>query len=663
MSNINIRRAVDNIRSGTTIYTPLIELIVNGIQAIAATGAEEGQIDVTILREGAKDLIDQLRPVHGFAVTDDGIGFDAQNREAFDTFYTDNKALEGGKGFGRFTCLKYFSDVRVDSVFRGREGFQQRTFTMGSDREIIVNEAIATTDRTHTGSTVTLSGVRSVKFLDKGMEVVARILVEKLLPYLVDEKTRCPRIVIHDADNEGTIVLNDYLSADDRQIEELPVANPDFALGGVAGAEGFRVRVFKIYAPRAQKSKIALVAHRREVTDATIQTFIPEFAEEFYEPSDASGRGRNFIIKAYVYGDFLDRNVSLERGAFDFGREADLLHGISQSQIEARAAEVARETVGDEITTRRDKKAQKVRDYVSEEAPWHARLIKDADLASLAMNASAEEIELYLQQEKLARETKVRRDVVQILASSDFESLGEKVAQVVDGLSQASKNDLIHYVSTRKCVLDLFRKSLELDEAGKYRSEGDVHDIIIPRRRDTDDLEYDQHNLWILDERLNFTSYLASDKPINGPGTDRTDLTAFNRKIAYRGDNEPSNPITIFEFKKPGREDFIAPSAEDPIQQIVRYVNGFRDGKFRTPEGRKVHVSDSTTFYGYVVCDLSQRVEQWLEREKNFTRMPDGLGWFYWQDKINLYVEVLSWEKLVKDAEMRNKVFFHKLGI
>jgi hypothetical protein len=534
---------------------------------------------------------------------------------------------------------------------------------MGFEKDIIINEAVVPITTGQTGSKITLAGIRSGKFPDKGLDTIARVLVEKLLPYLVDSKTLCPRIVVHDADTEAKVVLNEYLSATNRQIEELAVNTPEFTASSTTGTETFRVRVFKFYSPRSQKSKIALVAHRREVTEATIQAFIPEFAEEFYDPAPDGGRGRNFIIKAYVYGDYLDRNVSLERGAFDFGRDNDLLLGIGQNQIEELAADITRETVGEEIATRRDRKNQRVRDYVTEEAPWHNSLVKDADLSGLPMNPTAQEIELYLQREKFNRDVAVRRDVAQILASPEGADLGDKVSQVVDSLSQSSKNDLIHYVSTRKCVLDLFGKSLERDEAGKYPTEGDVHDIVIPRRRDSDDLEYDQHNLWILDERLNFTSYLSSDKPVKGSTSDRVDLAIYNRPIAYRGENESSNPIIIFEFKRPGRDEFVAKSAEDPVQQIVRYVNGFRDQKFDTPAGRKINVSASTMYYGYVVCDLTAKVDKWLEREKNFTRMPDGLGWFMWFGNINLYVEVLSWDKLLKDAGMRNKIFFHKLGI
>lgn len=41
----------------------------------------------------------------------------------------------------------------------------------------------------------------------------------------------------------------------------------------------------------------------------------------------------------------------------------------------------------------------------------------------------------------------------------------------------------------------------------------------------------------------------------------------------------------------------------------------------------------------------------------------DRKGYFKWHANLNLYIEVLSWDKLLKDADMRNKVFFHQLGI
>ena len=180
----------------------------------------------------------------------------------------------------------------------------------------------------------------------------------------------------------------------------------------------------------------------------------------------------------------------------------------------------------------------------------------------------------------------------------------------------------------RRCVLDLFGRALELGPDGKYRSEGEVHDIIFPRRTDSDQIDFDDHNLWMLDERLNFASYVISDKSPEATSLDRTDVMIFNRPVVFRGENEPSNPVTIFEFKKPQRDDFVNPSSkEDPVQQIVRYVNQIREGQLRNSKGREIRVSKTTPFYGYIVCDLTPKVAKWLEFEKQFTPMPDGMGW------------------------------------
>lgn len=50
MSNVNILRAVGNIRSGTTVYTLLVEIVVNGIQAIEDKNISDGRIDIIVER-------------------------------------------------------------------------------------------------------------------------------------------------------------------------------------------------------------------------------------------------------------------------------------------------------------------------------------------------------------------------------------------------------------------------------------------------------------------------------------------------------------------------------------------------------------------------------------------------------------------------------------
>jgi hypothetical protein len=585
----------------------------------------------------------------------------------FDTLYTEQKAADGGKGFGRFTCLKYFERVKVSSTFAEGDSLRDRSFTMGLDKDIIVDEKEGPSQAQATGTAVEISGIKSVKFPDKKLETISRVVVERLLPYFVD-KEHCPRVVIRDAKNPSAPVsLNDYLDKTSSQIVEMKVADEGkFSLSANGDEKFFQVRVFKFFSPRTAKSKVSLVAHRREVMDNPLQSYIAEFEDEFFEPGpdhDLS-KGRNFVIKAYVFGDYLNDNVGLERGEFRFQTDADLLNGISQNDIEQKAAEIAQSAVGEEIVERKRRKQVLITEYVTNDAPWHRNLAKEVDFSALPMKPSNQDIELHLQKKKYENEVTTRTQVAALLNSENPDELGKKISQLIESISDNSKNDLIHYVSMRRCVLDLFSKSLEIGADGTRKPEGEVHDIVMPRKKDSEELNYNAHNLWILDERLNFTSYVSSDKPLQPSNGGHPDITVYNRRMAYRGENEASNPITIFEFKRPQRDDFANPSSkDDPVQQIIRYVNQIRDGKFKTPTGLDILVNKTTPFYGYVICDLTKKVKVWLDKEKNFTPMPDGLGWFNWFGNISLYMEVISWTKLLRDAEMRNKIFFKHLGI
>ncbi len=302
MSNVNVKRLVENIRSGTNIYTPLVELVVNAIQAIDAKGIQNGLVEIEVLRSRQTDMIDHLEDVDGFVVKDNGIGFTKTNRDAFDTLYTEQKIADGGKGFGRFTCLKYFNRVKVSSIFAEDDTFRDRSFRMGLDKDIIIDEKEGQSQAQATGSIVEISSIKSVKFPDKKLETISRVVVERLLPYFVDKERPCPSVVIRDAQNPSdTVSLNDYLGKENSQIVEMKVDQGTFLLSANEDEKSFQVRVFKLFAPRTAKSKVSLVAHRREVTDNPLQTYIPEFAEEFFEPGPDKNlaKGRNFVIKAY----------------------------------------------------------------------------------------------------------------------------------------------------------------------------------------------------------------------------------------------------------------------------------------------------------------------------------------------------------------------------
>lgn len=666
MSNINIQRAVENIRYQTNTYTPLVEVIVNAIEAIDEAANTAGAIQIGIKRSPQRKVDGAQSEITGFTVTDNGIGFTKRHRDSFDTLYTTEKLEKGGKGFGRFVCLKYFASIKIKSVFRDEDSFMQRVFSMGRETEIIVNETLERCEAEETGTVVELSSIRAV-FPDQSLEAVSRSLVEKLLPFFADENRRLPEITVFEADGDKKIKLNEYLGDPlISKIQEVSKARGDFDLVATSGKKTFYIRVFKLYSPKNQRSKISLVAHNREVTTTSLHNFIPEFQEEFYDRGhhNKGEPDRNFIVAVYVYGDYLDEHVAVERGGFEFRQDQDLLLGISQRDIEREAAQFGNSAVDQDVNERRERKKNKVQAYVRNEAPWYSHVLDNLNYDEIPFKPTDEQLESKLHEQAYREELDAKKDVRQLLETDELEEMHSNVSKVVERVSGSSKNELIHYVALRRSILELFGKSLELNSEGNYSSEGLVHNIIFPTKSDSDSVPFERHNLWIVDERLNFAEYLASDKPLSGPKSDRPDLMIYDKRIGFRGDNESSNPVTIFEFKRPQREDFAnASSKEDPVDQIVRYVIQIREGKFRTPQGRDIKIQDNTPFYGYVVCDLTKKVRMWLESVKDFKPMPDREGYFKWHENLNLYCEVLGWNKVLKDASMRNRIFFHKLGI
>ena len=275
--------------------------------------------------------------------------------------------------------------------------------------------------------------------LAERVSTIAKNLVERLLPYFINQDYLCPEIVLSESDGRDQIRLNDFVSnAVSAFIREIVFEENQFTLKSADDEEEFVVRVFKIYAPKNHKSRISLVAHQREVSGSVLHKYIPEFEEQFYEKEGGGvvGQERNYIIKAYVFGQYLDRHVSLERGGFEFGMDKDLAFGIGQTEIEKAAAEIARDAVGSDIRLRQEKKRERVQSYVNEEAPWHKKVLSKMDLSEMPWNPVNEIIEGYLQREKFAQELVIKRDVEKILSETSLENVKDKVVEIVDRISE-----------------------------------------------------------------------------------------------------------------------------------------------------------------------------------------------------------------------------------
>lgn len=426
----------------------------------------------------------------------------------------------------------------------------------------------------------------------------------------------------------------------------------------------FVAKVFKIYYPGNQKSRVSLTGHNREVTDTPLHKYIPEFEDEFFEEDDNNVK-KNYIIKTYILGEYLDSNVSLERETFDFPKESkDMYFPFGQVDIERKASEISKEAFGEDVQVRVQKKSEQIRNYVNESAPWHKSYLNELDISAIPYNLKDENIELALQEVKFRKEQKTRAELKALLENPEVSHNGQ-MAEAISKISEIGKSDLAHYVFNRKIVLEAFRQLLKRKEDGKGELERDIHNLIFPMGKTSENCDYQEHNLWLLDERLIFSEFVASDKKISTKkdALGEPDLVVFDKKQSFRsGDNNYSNPLTIFEFKRPKREAY--KTDDDPIMQIGKYVKDIRAGKYEMPEGlEKIKVNESTPVYAYVVCDLTPKIREFAEELHSLTKSPDDEGYFGFLRGYNMYVEVISFRKMMDDATLRNKIFFKKLHL
>ena len=671
MSKINIDRIVKDIKSKTTSLTPVIEAVCNSIDAIGPERTD-GIIDIIVKRSGQKSLeLDNahtLSDIVAIDIIDNGVGFTEENKDSFDTYRSGFKMSKGGKGFGRFMYLKYFNHVSIESIFYEDDKYKQRSFTFGHADEIIENENIVDIESDssiHTGTTLHLSSIKSFD-LDKGLEVIARKLVERLLVFFVTGGIYTPQITIKEEDGSNAIILNDYIG-DKSDIQQ--IGNEEkFFLKGREKEWNFSVKIYKIYYS-AITNKICLTANMREVTESALHNYVPEFKETMFELTE-NGTQKNYMIKAYVQGLYLDDNVTTERDGFNFAKDDDIYSDLSEKHIMKAVSSIIKGYFSEDIEKRYNDKKQKVEHYVYTTAPWNKTLLKDVDMESIPIGISDFDLEMRFQKIKFDKEQNARIALkeLQDKYSSEDEScdntLDDEVNEILKNVTETAKNDLAHYVCQRRRIIELFDDLRKRIDNGKAHKESEMHNLIFPMIKDDREIEYEDHNLWLLDERFNFTQYIASDKVISSSDHKEPDLAIFYESgLFYRnGENAITSPIAIVEFKRPKRTNY--PDEENPINQALRYAGKILAGKYEMPEGLEEVIVDKsvTPVYIYIVCDIVPKIKEFADLA-GLTISPDKQGYFGYNPTYNAYIEIKSFKKVIDDAKMRNQIFFKKLGL
>ena len=179
-------------------------------------------------------------------------------------------------------------------------------------------------------------------------------------------------------------------------------------------------------------------------------------------------------------------------------------------------------------------------------------------------------------------------------------------------------------------------------------------------------------NLWLIDERLAFHHFLASDKPLSaypttgnatGKRPDVASLRLFDTPLLFGVKSQQQASITVIEIKKPMRKDFKPGEDKDPILQGLGYLRQLREGA-STIDGRTIPNADKIPGFVYVLADLTNHLVDCCAVHQ-LQKTADGLGYFGYQgnEAYNAYIQVISFGGLVVSAKERNRAFFDQLGL
>ncbi len=656
----------------TNSLHPLFEAVVNSIYAIEEAGLsnEDGRITIEIVRkhQGQLQFKDstkkKLEEILGFKIIDNGIGFTDTNMKAFNTLDTEHKIEKGGRGVGRLLWLKAFERVNVESIFTDNGGNKkQRKFRFDVTSGVASDPIESTTNNKST--MVHLDGFNE-RYRERSLKTakaIADSIVEHCLFYFI-RPGNAPLITIVDA--EESISL--------QELFESHMHSTAVSETVTIQEESFDLLHVRLRSNASSAHSIALCADNRLVIEEKIEGKIPGLRGKV---SDSKGE---FIYSCYVSSTFLDNNVRPERTKFNLVESVEDLFEkteISLSDILHAVMAKAKGHLSEQLAMNMVKSKERVDHFVAKNAPRYRPILSRIPEEELNIdpNISDKDLELILHKHLSRIEGELLTEGHNIMAPKADENEIEytkRLQAYSNKVEDIKKSDLANYVFHRRVILDLLERAIQIGPDGKYAREDMIHNLIMPMGKESNEVFLDSCNLWLVDERLAFHNYLASDKPLvampitGSTETKKPDIVAINvfdvPILVSDGTKLPLASIVVIEIKRPMRNDAGSGEKDDPIEQALGYLDRIREGKVQTANHRPIPNSSDIPGFCYVLADLTPSFEARCKVHA-LQKTSDGLGYFGYNPNFKAYIEVISFDRLVNAAKERNRAFFDKLGL
>lgn len=638
---------------------PVFEAVSNSFHAVEDAFGDHyqirGKINVTITAPRSPYEITII-------VSDNGVGLGPDRFDAFCTTDTDHKIGRGGKGVGRLLWLDAFENIQVVSTFWNEDRAYRRSFTfrLGSEEQI-ADESLDEigTEKLETGTAVTFRGLRNNAYRTKFPSQAATITKHFGSHFFADFILgRSPSVVVSIEENStafpeeiGNLRIEDrgVATIETEDFGTLTLASFVCHKAASANYEGLH--------------QMHLVANGRTVTTRKIDGLIGV---------GRFGPGGDSVYHGCATGSFLDDRVNQERTQFNF--DETIIEQIVRTCTEHARTNAIREEILEFDRQRLGTMQEFMQEYPSFAFEEAQQLLERTPKNAV----KAEQFAQALMPIRIRRDKERNQSIQQIVAQlsgneevpADFAAAVRKAA---DEIRAEEQRQLTEYVLRRKTVLDvmsvLIRRIRERgNDTQDFHLEETLHQFICPMKLRGDDpskAERSDHDLWIIDERLTFTKYFASDVPFTqlmkgNKNTRRPDLLIYDRLHGLGADGEdPLKRVMLIEFKQPGRRDY--DERYSPMNQISEYITRLKNGEIEDFRNSRVRIADDCIFYCYVVADIVGKLEVhtngWRTTSNGRGRIQELSG------RFRGIIEVIEWADLISDACLRNHAFITAAGL
>ena len=642
-------------------FLPVFEAVVNAIHSTEDRFGDEvdakGKVEVVIHRVPQGDLLagagrPAVQGITSIEVIDNGLGFNAANLTSFETAYSTAKAARGGKGVGRFSWLVVFKEAAIDSIYDESSHRWHRKFAFRQSRTGIEQH---TNDETRgAGDLRTVVHLHSVqdKYVDalrRGIDVIAERLFEHCFPYFV--LGRCPTVVIHDVGADGT----ESLTVNERR-NELALFHP---VDVTIGHHVLRLQHVQQAYKGDRKHEAHLCANKRQV-----QAFPLAQVSELGNEPIRDDQGQAVVHHVFVSGSVLDESVDSARTRLVIPDDDPLFAAtgaLDMKSLKAAIGAHVNEHLAPVLQAERAENLRMIERHIRTEQPEYRHLLnkRPEDLGKIRYTDNPRQLDESLYRVQQTHEAEVRRkqaDVEQRLEKegADPDVLADELQKVIAEINEAGQANLVRYVAKRRAVLKFVRTLL-----GKNALEAHIHKVIFPMRKNADEVEYDDHNLWLVDDMISFYEFVASDQsftrmdPVPVESLRRPDL------LAFKTGDPPFQHIALLELKRPERAD------DNPVEQLVDYAVKLREGGAKDVHDRTLPgIPKSVRIDAFALATLTPELEKKLRTGPGNMEKVDGdWRWVGGMPAENLTIEVLDFQAFVSRAEKRNRAFFTKLGL